>query len=458
MNFLERNLKEVWKFFVSVKLTIFLLFSIAGTSIVGTLIPQNARVEEYLQAFGEFKYRIFDIFDLFDMYHSWWFQLLILMLTANIIICSIDRLSATWKIIFNRNPSIKKSQFKDLNKEEFIEERSPEQLQTIYAPILHKAFGFTQVETTDTGFCIFAEKWRWTRFGVYIVHLSIVLLLLGSLIGSLFGFDGYVNIPEGESVDQVRINNVDKTHALAFQIRCDDFTVSFYDSGEPKEYRSRLTILENGKPVVQKDILVNDPLRYKGVNIFQSSYGKMPSKDVTLKFTVAESGMVYEKQAEIGKPIDLPEGLGSFLLKEYRPSADLQGTSLGEAFIGVLNTEPGKAQEIILPVRFPNFDKMRKDKMFISIAEQQQREKYYTGLQVTGDPGVWVVYTGFIMMILGCIITFFMSHQQMMVEVTQKNKKCIVIVAGKANKNIFGMQQEVAKITKRLTGSQKHSA
>ncbi|HAY40073.1 MAG TPA: cytochrome c biogenesis protein ResB, partial [Desulfobacteraceae bacterium] len=46
-----------------------------------------------------------------------------------------------------------------------------------------------------------------------------------------------------------------------------------------------------------------------------------------------------------------------------------------------------------------------------SIAGYNQR--YYTGLQVTSDPGVWVVYAGFIMMIIGCFITFFMSHQRL---------------------------------------------
>ena len=138
-------------------------------------------------------------------------------------------------------------------------------------------------------------------------------------------------------------------------------------------------------------------------------------------------------------------------MKEYQPSVNLRGTDLGEAFIGILNTGPGKAQEIILPIRFPNFDKMRKDRICISVEEYQK--KYYTGLQVTGDPGVWVVYAGFILMIAGCIITFFMSHQRICVEVAQKDKVCTVRVAGKANKNTFGMQQTITKITRQLTES-----
>jgi len=55
--------------------------------------------------------------------------------------------------------------------------------------------------------CIFAEKWRWTRFGVYIVHFSVILLLLGGLIGSLFGFKGFAMIPEHEKINSIRIRN-----------------------------------------------------------------------------------------------------------------------------------------------------------------------------------------------------------------------------------------------------------
>jgi cytochrome c biogenesis protein len=67
------------------------------------------------------------------------------------------------------------------------------------------------------------------------------------------------------------------------------------------------------------------------------------------------------------------------------------------------------------------------------VAEQVQG--FYTGLQVTRDAGVWVGYSGFILMIIGCYITFFMSHQQMYVELAASGKQTEVIVAGTANKN-----------------------
>lgn len=92
---------KIWDFFSSVKLTIVLLLSLAATSIVGTLIPQNQDPTAYFQAFGAYLFRLFNILDLFDMYHSWWFQLLLLLLTINIIVCSIDRMSSNRRLFFS---------------------------------------------------------------------------------------------------------------------------------------------------------------------------------------------------------------------------------------------------------------------------------------------------------------------------------------------------------------------
>ena len=99
-------------------------------------------------------------------------------------------------------------------------------------------------------------------------------------------------------------------------------------------------------------------------------------------------------------------------------------------------------------LRYPNFDKMRNAKQVITVAGYDER--YYTGLQVTKDPGVWVVYSGFILMIAGCFITFFMSHQRICVEVTRSGKKSSIMVSGTASKNILGMQSRIDKISRRL--------
>jgi cytochrome c biogenesis protein len=458
--------------------TVVLLLSLAVTSIVGTVIPQNENPAAYFRAYGEFVYKVFNFLGIFDMYHSWWFQFLILLLTINIVVCSMDRLSATWKIIFVKNPLFNLSRFRTLSqKEVFTGKQSPEELRTVYETVISEQFGYTRVEKTDNGLCIFAEKWRWTRFGVYIVHLSVILLLIGGLIGSLFGFEGFAIIPEHEKIDSIRLRNTGQVRALGFEVLCDDFNISFYDNGTPKEYRSSLTIIENGKPVHKKDIIVNDPLRFKGINIFQSSYGKMPSsalqkekihkkdpsEDITLNVVGKESGNAYKIKAVIGKPLDLPEGLGKFVIVEYRKSAEFGGQNIGQAYLGILTPKNKDPVNIILPLHFPNFDKMRRGAVVISVAEQETRtfnpgeksdQRYYTGLQITKDPGVWVVYTGFIGMILGIFITFFMSHQRVCIEIVTRGNQSQVIITGTANKNKLAMQNRIKKISEKLINLQ----
>jgi len=256
---------------------------------------------------------------------------------------------------------------------------------------------------------------------------------------------------------------------LDLEIQCNDFDISFYESGAPKEYRSSLTLLQGGKVVMQKEIVVNDPLRYGGINLFQSSYGQIdrprnlaggkPPEEITLGFMSIESGMQYEKKVAMGQVVQMPEGNGTFVIKEYRPSAVFMGQDIGASLVGVINREGEEAVQVLLPTRFSKFDRMRKGKVFISILETKgespaepvnQEPHYYTGLQVTKDPGVWVVYTGFMMMILGCFITFFMSHQRLCIAVIEKGSKSEITVSGKSNKNKLGMQNKVEKIAKRL--------
>jgi cytochrome c biogenesis protein len=446
-------LNKVWKFFASIKLTLVLLISLAATSVVGTLIPQNEDPTAYVQAFGQFLFQLFSVLGLFDMYHSWWFQTLILLLTANIVVCSIDRLSATWKIIFAKKPSFNAARFRRLkNKETFDDNRSPAQLKELYLPLVGQNFRQRCVETTEAGFRIFGEKGRWTRLGVYVVHASVIFLLVGGLIGSIFGFDGYANIAEGEAVSSIQVGNGRSTLGLDFEIRCEKFEVSFYDSGMPKEYRSRLTIVENGKPVVQKDIIVNDPLRYKGVNMFQSSYGQLPPNQATLSITSAKTGMRYSQKAAVGQAVALPEKMGTFVLQGIESSATFRGQNIGDALRGTLTPADGQPVPVLLPLRFPSFDKMRRGEQVITVAELKPR--YYTGLQVTRDPGVGLVYLGFILMILGCYVTFFMSHQQICVEVVEKANRSRVIVSGKANKNNLAMQNRIKKFAQKLAGLQ----
>ena len=236
--------------------------------------------------------------------------------------------------------------------------------------------------------------------------------------------------------------------------------MQFYNTGAPKEFRSKLVLIEKGRPVLQKDIIVNDPIRYKGINIFQASYGKLDDaaasavlpKEIELSFRSVSSGIIYTLKAKMNQPLKMPEDLGSFVLNSYEPAAKFKGMAIGPALTGTLTPKEGQPTQVLLPIRFEQFDAMRRGKMVISVAngENMLQTSYYTGLQVTKDPGVGMVYFGFILMIIGCMVTFFMSHRQVVVEIQPRTNSVAVMVSGKSNKNKVSMQYEIERLSRKL--------
>lgn len=181
--------EQIWQFFCSVKLTVYTLVLLAGTSIIGTVILQNGSKQEYLRLYGDTFYNLIKIFNIDDMYHAWWFLLLLAILCINLVVCSIERLSITWKIIFPKKIKFNKERFRKLKNLQMFTVDNPGESQTdTYETFLSKTVGKVLKEETENSIVMYAEKGRWTRFGVYVIHSSILLLLIGALIGSVFGF------------------------------------------------------------------------------------------------------------------------------------------------------------------------------------------------------------------------------------------------------------------------------
>jgi cytochrome c biogenesis protein len=134
--------------------------------------------------------------------------------------------------------------------------------------------------------------------------------------------------------------------------------------------------------------------------------------------------------------------------------------AIGPALVGTLSRDGAEPEPVMLAVKFPNFDMMRKGNVVISVSPGaiKTEARYYTGLQVTRDPGVWVVYTGFILMILGCMVTFFMSHQQLVVDIQPRGGRSAVMVAGKANKNAIGYTRILDRLSDRLSEQERPPA
>jgi len=126
---------------------------------------------------------------------------------------------------------------------------------------------------------LMASKQRFGRLGVDVFHASLVVLLIGALLGGFLGFETYQQATKGEVFD---VPNAD------FQVRVDDLWTESYDSGKIKDWYSQLTVIENGQEVKTKTIQVNDPMSYRGVNFYQTSFGSDWMGGAEVTFAVQE--------------------------------------------------------------------------------------------------------------------------------------------------------------------------
>lgn len=431
-------LQTLWDFFCSVKLAIFLLILLAATSIIGTIIPQGTPPPEYLQTISEGKYKIYQALGFFDMYHSWWFILLLYLFTVNIVACSIKRLPRVWKIISEPVLVMDDSFEKTLSLTHDVKMNGDAaSLRDKMAAFLKGEFSDPVVTERDGEYHLFAQKTPYSRLGVYVVHLSIVVIFIGALIGSFFGYKAYVNIVEGTGTSVVYNRSGQKPIDLGFTVRCDDFSVSFYDTGAPKEFKSLLTVIDDGKVVVEKrPIIVNDPLSYKGITFYQSSYGPAGEEGL-YHFTVRErkGGEPVRFSLHQGERKLLPDGSSMQVLEAAQEVSQFMPQFSGAAArIEVTPKGGGEPQAFVVFKNYPEFDAQRGADLIFTYDGSD--EKMFTGLQVAKDPGVWVVWTGCFLMVAGCCMAFFMSHRRVWIRV----RKGQVTLGGSANKNQPGFQ------------------
>lgn len=457
----EKNSNIIWTFFSSVKLTIVILIILAVVSISGTLIPQKEGAIEFARDLSPELFRLFNFLDLFDMYHAVWFRLLIGCLVLNLVICSINRFSSTWKR-FSTIPKPDRSKpFENLPPQQsFLTQGKITETADSISHFLEKGYRKKQKKEASDRHYFYGEKGRYSHFGVYLIHASVLIILIGALVGSFSGFDSYMSITEGEKANTVTLRKDRSPLKLGFDVRCDKFIVDFYKNGSPKEYRSELSFFIDGKQVEKGSLMVNHPVRFKGITFFQSSYKTVPGKKVHLKIVRHGNGHKTNTiDAEIGNILKLPGNEGYFQVEKV--NVNLRGM-MGPA--ALIQIQPNKGEKIHFWV-FQNEEILRKQfppRMFQSPILDSSAFKpytfflgglegrYSTGLQVNKDPGVPIVWLGFFIMTAGFFVAFFTSHRRFWIRLSKEKQGIKINVAGTADKNRVGLERELKQIATNL--------
>jgi len=442
--------------FRSLKLTISLLILLAILSIIGTVITQNATRADYIQRYGIGLYEVLNFFNLFDMYHSWWFSAILVLLVINLVSCSLQRLPVIWRQTFQSSGSgeLEESKIRTLpfvERMRIAKPADPKAEKNIQS-YLKRWFKTLKRTETESSIIFYSEKGRFSRLGVPITHLSILIILIGGLMGSFYGFKGFVNILEGETIDQVYLRTKDEEipKPISFSVRCDDFKVTYYNlpgkERHVKEYLSKLTLLENGKEVLTKTVEVNHPLHYKGLAFYQSSYGAL--HDVTLGIQWRNKKEKDLLKVLEGETARIPNSAALIRVLKYAP----QVHNFGEGVQVVVLQPNQEPRAIWLLKSVPGFDQQRGGEFILTFEGMTSKE--YTGLQVTKDPGVWIVWIGCSLMILGLIVSFFFSHQRVWVRIP-KGPGGEIILAGSTNKNRIGFEKTFGELVSGVRSSGK---
>jgi cytochrome c biogenesis protein len=431
---------SIWSFFASVKLALFVIFFLAIASVIGTVIPQNSPPDAYVKEFGANLARFFQILDITDMYNSWWFVSLLIMLALNLTICTIERLPNVWRLVVLNNLETDTDRLAKMRPSQEIHTTLTLEDAAAKAKASLAENGWLAKEAVrDSGILLFAQKGPWTRLGVYVVHTSILVIFAGAMIGSYFGYKGSVMIPETRATDTIYSFNNEEPIKLGFEVLCKRFTLSHYANGAPKEFRSDLAIVEDGKEVLTKSIVVNDPLSYKGHTFYQSSYQSYKKFLVSLTDNQTKNAELF--LVEPGKEIKWQGEDVSFGII----NRDKTETPLRFKYKIWFKDSTGVAE----PFWITDGDTttVKRDGKEYTFA---LKEFFATGLQVTKDPGVWYVYIGCTLMLLGLMVAFFLSHRRIWVYIKREEDKTSVLLSGNTNKNRLTFEKNFDAVNRSL--------
>jgi cytochrome c biogenesis protein len=402
--------KRLISFFASVKLTIILLILIALVSIIGTVIPQQYGPAETVTHLSPKLIDIFTSLQFFDLYHSVWFTVLLCLLSVNLIACSLKRFPTTWKL-FTTRPSLDRSKpFEDLPPENTVMiEGNRSEITSAVERLLQKRLKRFRKKGTDKATTFYGEKGAFSHFGAYVIHVSILVVIAGAIIGSQWGFKAFVNIAEGESTDRVYVARQGGLKKLDFTVRCDKFSIAYYENGMPKEYRSDLSFLQTHLTVSLKD--------------------SFSLHDDTAQVKVER---IEENLMSMGPAV---------LLSVDSPEASLQ-------FWVFKAIEQMKQAIPNLLDKVPKFNPGRYEPYYFELNGIEQI--FYTGLQLSHDPGVSVVAVGAFLIVAGFLITFFSSHKRFWVRLDEAEGKTRIMVSARSNRDPVGLKRETAYLLRHI--------
>lgn len=416
--------QKFFRVLADLRFSIFILLIISFCSILGTVIEQDQSIETYKinypltsPVFGFLTWDRIIQFGLDHLYRTWWFFLLIFLFGSSLILCSF----------LQQLPSLKVAR-----RCQFF--RTTNQFYRLKISTILDYFSFNKVlwRIKESKYSIFQQrnmiycyKGLIGRVAPIIVHLSMILVLSGTLIGSLFGFKAQEIIPKTEIF---HIQNVLNTGQLSIiprtSARINDFWITYTKTKTISQFYSDISILDNrGNEKNRKTVSVNYPLVSNGIYYYQTDWNLIGLRFKNLKNEIIEYPLINILNDRnkvwltwISNKSKLNNGIIVIIdnLEGYCSVYNETGKFLGNI----------ELNEII---KFPES---------ISLLEIISS----TGLQIKIDPGIPIIYLGFFLLMISTLISYITYSQ---IWIIQKDKS--IYIGGNTNRAAFEFELEFFK-------------
>jgi cytochrome c biogenesis protein len=283
----------------------------------------------------------------------------------------------------------------------------------------------------DEEVSLYADRFRWVPIAGLVGHLSLVVILAGGVVGTLFGYrDAGFTISEGQTLP------VAAEPGLSIQLL--DFT-DRYDTvtGSPIDYASQIVVFKDGAEIDRHTVRVNDPYRYGATSVYQAFFGAaavVTVKDAAGNTLLAEGVPLAWRTTADNRPV------GSITVPGVKNVIWLVGTlGSGDRMIkpGQIQVElysAGEANQIAAEV----VDQGVATK-FGDLTVTFERESQFTGLNIARDPGVMLIWLGSALLFLGFVVRFTVPHKRVWARIVGRpNGGAMLAMASLGSREIAG--------------------
>ncbi|MFN2599205.1 MAG: cytochrome c biogenesis protein ResB, partial [Pyrinomonadaceae bacterium] len=444
----------------SVRFGVTLLMIVVVLSMTGMLVMQK-NVEGFEKYFAEMtpaSRLLWGSLGFFDIYHAWYFNLLLLTLSLNIVLASIDRFPRAWSFITKKklDANEKWLRLQEQHAELELEGDSRDAVvERISAAC--KSVGMKPHVTEKGGrTVVFSERGTWNRLGAYAVHVALLTIFLGGFMTRMFDQNGQMPIRPGMTSSEISdtVFNLSDgglqlskaTLPLPFEVTCTDIQQKLIKQDGPItsdntiDWLTMIRIKDPERGVTEALVHLNNPYDYRGYRFFQASFINVGrARQITLHLTREADGYQTDVTIPRDGSVNLSDGT-RIQFVNFQPDFTMAGgqttTASGEynnpaAILNVASADGTQARAYAftkeLPPNAPVGRAVGGYKFRLAAFEKVADAHV---LSIQKDPGATVFYVGSAMLICTLIGVFFFAHQRVWAVIEEREAGSFEVVVG----------------------------